>query len=237
MPITPGVAFRLDHVLEEARQLQERLSSSVVLIEDSQLSSPSLPTEHTPTKANVIEHLPGCSIAHFACHGDTDLSDPSGSRLLLHDWNTNPLTVASLAPVRLDKAQLAYLSACRTALTSAPDLIDEAIHLTTAFLLAGFPRVIGTLWEIDGAVAAEAAHNFYDFLGSDGDGIDTSQTANALHHTARELRRKYPAKPFLWAAYVHAGRKASFGPSSARLLLARWARPRHAGHKGGELLH
>lgn len=65
-------------------------------------------------KANVLALLPSCQIAHFACHGRSDPADPSRSLLLLHDHESDPLTVASLVPVKLDQAQLAYLSACRT---------------------------------------------------------------------------------------------------------------------------
>ncbi|MEU8982914.1 hypothetical protein [Streptomyces sp. NPDC048309] len=36
-----------------------------------------------------------------------------------------------------------------------------------------------------------------------GDGTDTSPPA--LHHTVRELRRRMPDRPHIWAAYVHAG--------------------------------
>jgi hypothetical protein len=32
-----------------------------------------------PTRAAVLEHLPGSVIAHFACHGYTDPADPSQS--------------------------------------------------------------------------------------------------------------------------------------------------------------
>ena len=53
----------------------------------------------------MFEHLPGCPIAHFACHGFSDPDDPSKSLLLLHDHDSAPLTVASLAPVNLDQAQ------------------------------------------------------------------------------------------------------------------------------------
>lgn len=30
-------------------------------------------------------------------------------------------------------------------------------------------------------------------------------SAHALHHTVRELRRRIPDRPHVWAAYVHAG--------------------------------
>ena len=73
-------------------------------------------------------------------------------------------------------AQLAYLSACDTAITSTAGLIDEAIHLTTAFQLAGFPHVIGTLWEINDELAVTIADAFYTTLRTSTDTVDTSQS-------------------------------------------------------------
>ncbi|MDQ3990295.1 MAG: CHAT domain-containing protein, partial [Actinomycetota bacterium] len=84
--------------------------------------------------------------------------------LFLGDHDSDPLTVASLAPIRLDQARLAYLSACRTAFNPSTDLADEAIHLTTAFQLAGYPHVVGTFWEIDDALAVRIADTFYAAL-------------------------------------------------------------------------
>ena len=117
MPTTPDLPGqgRLAYVPAETAMLQERLPHPTLLTEppdgrqttDGQL----------PTRAAVLEHLPGCAIAHFACHGYIDPADPSQSRLLLHDHRRNPLTVAALAPVALDHARLAYLSACSTART------------------------------------------------------------------------------------------------------------------------
>lgn len=65
----------------------------------------------TPILAAVLEQLPRCAIAHFACHGFHDPADPSRSHLLLHDHAATPMTVASLGPIRLEHAQLACLSA------------------------------------------------------------------------------------------------------------------------------
>lgn len=77
-----------------------------------------------PTKANVLSGLPRYPIAHFACHGQSDPPIPP-SQLLLHDHESHPLTVATLAPIRLDEAQLAYLSACRIASIQTEALLDE----------------------------------------------------------------------------------------------------------------
>jgi CHAT domain-containing protein len=161
---------------------------------------------HLPTKANVLAQLPGCAIAHFACHGATNPADPSQSRLLLRDHAIDPLTVASLAPVNLSRARLAYLSACQTAAIVPTDrLVDEAIHLATAFQLAGFPGVVGTLWEITEPTAADLAATFYAGLHTGHGALDTGRAATALHHAVRARRDRHPARPFLWAGYLHAG--------------------------------
>jgi CHAT domain-containing protein len=145
---------------------------------------------------------------HFVCHGVTDAIDPSRSGLLLSEGAREPFTVAALAPVRLESAGLAYLSACSTALNEVAELADESIHLTSAFQLAGFPNVIGTLWEVESVVAQEVAAEFYARLrkasGEDGK-PDLSEVAVTLHHIVRELRAAEVTKPFTWAPYLHAG--------------------------------
>jgi hypothetical protein len=158
-----------------------------------------------PTKDAVLGRLAGSAVAHFACHGLTDAVDPSRSRLLLTGHENAPFTVAALASVRLDSAGLAYLSACSTALNEVAELADESIHLTSAFQLAGFPHVIGTLWEVDSVVAEAVADEFYARLRDDSGGLDFDKAATTLHHIVRELRAQEPGRPFNWAAYLHAG--------------------------------
>lgn len=216
MPTTPGLhgRGRLDHACAEAAMVQRRLPECLLLLE------PDLPEDmpggapgelpagtgmSVPTKANVLEHLPACSIAHFACHGFSDPADPSKSLLLLHDHATDPLTVAGLAPIRLDGPQLAYLSACRTAAIDTGALVDEAVHLVSAFQLAGFPQVIGTLWSIDDETAVSVADAFYERLSGEHRALDTRDAARALHGTIRGVRDRLPRTPSLWAAYLHSG--------------------------------
>jgi hypothetical protein len=207
MPVTPGLPGHgeLPNVPAEVGRVRALLPDPLILIEPSAPQDLIWDSSGVPTRASVFAQLPGCSIAHFACHGASHPSDPSRSLLLLHDHDRDPLTVASLATVDLAHAQLAYLSACRTAFTSATGLLDEAIHLVTAFQLAGFPHVIGTLWEISDQLAVDVAESVYVAL-RDSEGIlDVSQAARALHHAIRDLRDQYPRSPALWAAYLHAG--------------------------------
>jgi CHAT domain len=205
MPTTPDLPGegRLRYVLAEAALLQARLPHPTMLTETA--AAHGSPPDRIPTKATVLEHLRGCAIAHFACHGYTDPADPSRSRLLLHDHRRDPLTVAALAPLALDHAQLAYLSACSTARMTETRLLDEAIHLASAFQLAGFPHVIGTLWEIDDKIAVTIADTFYASL-TDPDGtLDPNRAARALHHATCAQRDRQPATAYLWASHIHAG--------------------------------
>jgi CHAT domain-containing protein len=205
MPTTPGLPRegRLRYVAAEAAMVQNRLPRPTLLTEPP--ADREATAGQVPTRDAVLEHLPRSAIAHFACHGYTDPADPSQSRLLLHDHIRNPLTVATLASFSLDRARLAYLSACSTARTADARLLDEAIHLTSAFQLVGFPHVIGTLWEIDDKIAVEIADSFYTAL-TDADGaLDPDLAARALHRATRAQRDLRPTAPHLWASHIHAG--------------------------------
>jgi hypothetical protein len=205
MPTTPGLPRdgRLPYVPAEADRVQARLPDPTLLIEPP--DGTAAMAGRLPTRAAVLKHLPSFSIAHFACHGYTDPADPSKSRLLLHDHRQNPLTVAALAPLALDHARLAYLSACSTARTGDTRLLDEAINLATAFQLAGFPHVIGTLWEINDQIAVEIADNFYAALTNPDGTVEPDGAARALHHAARTQRDQHRGAPYLWASHIHAG--------------------------------
>ena len=207
MPTTPGIDGRLGSVPAEASMPQALLPRPVVLAERSAADDNS--ADQLPTKATVLERLPGCSIAHFACHGQNDPADPSQSRLLLHDYRQDPLTVAALGPLALDHAQLALLSACSTARATNSRLLDEAIHLASAFQMAGFPHVIGTLWEIDDEIAVEIARAFYSTISYPDGTIDAGHAAESLHHAIRAQRDREPDAPYLWASHIHAGAQSS----------------------------
>ncbi|MFE4798291.1 CHAT domain-containing protein [Streptomyces sp. NPDC056708] len=214
VPTTPGLPGhgRLRYVDAEAELVHRHLPRTV-LLRESDPGAPDGPASDTPTKAAILNHLSDCPIAHFACHGASHAADPSQSLLLLHDHASDPLTVASLAPIRLDHAQLAYLSACRTAAINSVELLDESIHLTSAFQLAGFPQVVGTLWEIRDQTAVAVADAFYTHLRAPTGALDTGRAAWALHQAVRDLRDGHDLPgtldrtkvPFLWAAYLHAG--------------------------------
>ncbi|WP_238435388.1 MULTISPECIES: CHAT domain-containing protein [unclassified Frankia] len=149
------------------------------------------------TRQAVLNRLPGGRWAHFACHGAANLTDPSLGRLLLAD---QPLTVLDVNRLRIDDAQLAFLSACSTAMPSGR-LTDEAIHLASAFQLAGYQHVIATLWPIDDTVAGLLADEIYSALTDP----RPRPLALAVHQTVRWLRGLQPDRPSWWASHIHNG--------------------------------
>jgi tetratricopeptide (TPR) repeat protein len=199
MPVTPGLP-PLRFAAQEVVDVRQRIPDADVYIE-----SAGAVTDRTPTRERILALLARAPIAHFACHGSNDPVDPARSQLYLHDHVERPLTVAALSALDMDRAQLAYLSACGTALNRNPRLLDEAIHLTAAFQLTGFARVIGTLWPIDDVISASVAGSFYAGLRAGDGAIDLTRAAAALHHAQRTARGALTDFPSLWAPYIHMG--------------------------------
>ena len=129
-----------------------------------------------PTKQDVVSELRDCQIVHFACHGESEIHNPS--RLLLEDWQTDPLMADEVSTLEPKTAQLTFLSSCHAARCRDLQLLDEAIHLSAAFQLAGFPHVIGTLWQINDFHSTTLAKNVYGYL-SEGTNIDVSHLGSA----------------------------------------------------------
>jgi tetratricopeptide (TPR) repeat protein len=139
-------------------------------------------------KSHVLSALEACQIFHFAGHGSTHPTEPLQSKLLLNDWDREPFTVASLLETNLSSRSpfLAYLSACGTGQIRHEKSVDESIHLTSAFQLAGFRHVVGTLWEVDDELCVRMAKLTYEFLRDNG--ISDESVSSGLHHATRQLR-------------------------------------------------
>ncbi|GAB1513130.1 CHAT domain-containing protein [Actinophytocola sp. KF-1] len=147
------------------------------------------------TRDAVLTALPRAGVAHFACHAGSEFADPSASALALHD---GLLSVLDLNAIRVTGARMAYLSACETA--SGGALVDEAIHLSSAFQLAGYRHVVGTLWPIADDLAEQLARAIYRDLAARPDAV-----ATAVHRATVHMRQRYPRNPHTWAAHLHLG--------------------------------
>jgi len=144
-------------------------------------------------------------VLHFATHSvlDDQHAELSGVVLSLVDRAGRPqngfLRVYDVYNLRLG-SDLVVLSACRTAL--GEEIKGEGlIGLTRAFLYAGAPRVVATLWEIDDRTTAELMKGFYAGLFS-----RTERPAAALRQAQIDMwKRKGWDAPYYWAAFTLQG--------------------------------
>ena len=201
MPTTPGESS-LNGATKEADEIKYHLGDSCAV-----------DTLERPTAERVLQALPNYSIAHFACHGVSS-SNPANSHLLLLKESTSDestlddrscveevdkLRANDIAALKLTTARLAYLSACGTADSASPELIDEVTHIVSSFHIAGFINVIGSLWPAEDDACQKMAAEFYSMLSR------TDDVAASYHHAVSELMKQKPSQPMYWAPFIHFG--------------------------------
>ncbi|EXA51106.1 hypothetical protein FOVG_03578 [Fusarium oxysporum f. sp. pisi HDV247] len=144
-----------------------------------------------PRKEEVSECLLGCKVFHFAGHGYTDENDPFNSHLRLEDRKDGPFRVADLQRMNLhDHAPfLAYISACGTGQMKRYNLVDESIHLISAYQLAGFRHVVGTLWKVSDQCCVDIARTTHESLRDSG--LSDGGVSWGLHRASKDLRDKW----------------------------------------------
>lgn len=161
-------------------------------------------TNPPPTRKDIVTNLRKCTIAHLACHGEADASDPLRSVILLQDWGPKPLRVGFIMRMDMENCQLAYLSACETAVNKDEELAEEGLHISGAFQMAGVLNMVATSWEINDQEAVVVAEGFYARLRDEGGKIDVGRAAGALRGVLVEMRDA-GVSPLVWGSYVHFG--------------------------------
>lgn len=167
-----------------------------------------------PNREGVLSAIADKQIVHFSCHVNISTVDPSQSRLLLHDWQISQLTVSDFMMLNMQFPQLAYLSACHSASSRDLRLLSESINHSSAIQLAGYPSVVGTLWQVGDMHSAEIAEDMYRGM-LKGSKLHTERSAECLHEAVCSLRermrtvpgfkRKVLDDPLVWASFIHLG--------------------------------
>ena len=148
---------------------------------------------------------------HLACHGNINPDRPLLSELAL---TGSPLSVLDVFALPL-RADLVVLSACETG-KGEIYLAEGIIGFTRAFMLAGAPRVIVSLWKVDDKATQALMVKFYE-LWNPKDGKKGLPTATALKK-AQEFVKSHDK----WKHRVLLGGVAVVG--SSRLVRA-WESP------------
>ena len=161
------------------------------------------------TAQEICSQLPPFRCVHFISHGKAFQNDPSKSHLVLQqrDGKKDPLTVEMISNLRLTNTQLVYLSACETAESGGDAVLDETLHIATAFQIAGCPQVIATKWKIpdrEGPATAVVGH-FYRNMSIDDGKFSVGKGAQALHDAIRQCMADKEPDLLALAAYIHIG--------------------------------
>lgn len=144
-------------------------------------------------------------IVHFATHGVFDSARPALSGLILSlvdrrgGYRNGYVRLHDIYNLRLN-AELVVLSACDTALGT--DIKGEGlIGLARAFMYAGAPRVVASLWAVNDLATSELMTRFYRGM------LQRSlRPAAALHAAQREMQATTQWRdPYYWAGFTLVG--------------------------------
>jgi CHAT domain-containing protein len=136
----------------EAKEIKSLYPQSAIYLEK----------EATEEKAKAL--VGNSDIIHFASHAELNEDDPLASaiRLTKSDKEDGRLEVREIFGMDL-KASLVVLSACETGLGKLSSG-DELVGLTRAFIYAGTPSVVASLWNVEDSSTAQLMASFYKNL-------------------------------------------------------------------------
>lgn len=146
------------------------------------------------TKEAVTSRASESSLLYFATHGIADLDNPLSGGLIMLSAQTLEegwWTAREIQKLKL-RAEIAVLSACQTGLGGIHDA--GIIGISRGFQIAGVPRVVMSLWNVDDEATSELMQAFIRHLKSD-------IPSEALRQAMLETREGYPS-PSKWASFV-----------------------------------
>ena len=136
-------------------------------------------------------------ILHLAAHAELNEANPLFTRIKLAP-DGGDLEMHEVFGLDLSRTGLVVLSACSTQMGKL-SAGDELEGLTRAFLYAGTPAVVASLWDVaDEPSTSFFMQRFYTHL------RQRTGRAEALRLAQRETRRRFP-RPYQWAAFVLTG--------------------------------
>ncbi|WP_413164559.1 CHAT domain-containing protein [Capilliphycus salinus ALCB114379] len=153
------------------------------------------------TEETVVKQMNDADIIHLATHGllnelkHLGLKIPGALALTPTANSDGLLTSDEIFNIKL-KAEMVVLSACNTGRGKITE--DGVIGLSRAFISAGVPSVIVSLWYIPDNPSADLMIEFYRQMQT------TSDKAYALRQAMIETMKKHP-RPLEWAGFLLIG--------------------------------
>jgi len=173
--------YDLVYAEDEVKQLADIYSDSRIL------------TRTEASEAAVQLLSSDVDILHFACHGVIDDEDPMKSHLRLTPDKSNDgfLTADEIMDLHL-QCSLVTLSACDTG-RGRILMGGDILGLTRAWMYAGAPSVLASLWKVDDRATSRLMTAFYKNL-------KTHDKAKSLQLAQIDMIKE-GLSPYYWAAF------------------------------------
>jgi CHAT domain-containing protein len=167
-------------------------------------------TREEAAPVQVLSAIRQSDVAHFSVHSIADRDDPRGSHLVLApDPTGEEISTRTVLALRLPRTRLVVLAACGT--HAGPVSASEgALSLSAAFLAAGVPAVLGSLWPVADASTARLSILFHQELRRGADPVTALRAAQLA-----EIAQERGWSDGTWASFqlfggvVSAGRAAN----------------------------
>ena len=150
------------------------------------------------SKSNFLENISEKKVIHLAMHAFLNNEVPEFSSLMFDD---GPLYLSELYALKL-KADLVVLSAFDTGLGKF-ETGKGVVSLNNAFLYAGVPNTISTIWSVPDENSKSIMVSFYEQLRA---GQNTAEALQAAKRTYLNTTSNPKLQhPFYWAGFIHHG--------------------------------
>ena len=164
-------------------------------------------TGSAAVKSVFLSEAPQADWVHFSGHALIDPRNPLLSELVLTpeaQGDPGVLTAKEIYSLKLDRTRLVVLAACDTGDEYIPGS-EGATSLARAFLAAGVPTVVASLWSVDDRATSVLFDAFHQSLATPDDAVDALRQAQL-----RMLRGEKQAdrSPRAWAGFEVIGASA-----------------------------
>jgi len=153
------------------------------------------------TSTNFKEIANQYKILHLSTHAASH-NDPIQTKIHFTD---DYLTIKDIYNLSLN-AELTVLSACETSLGKLQQG-EGVISLERAFIYAGCPSLVTSLWQVDDEVTANLMVDFYKNLKTGMTKPDALQNTQLVYLNSTKIPEQ--AHPFYWASFIQTGNAAA----------------------------
>jgi CHAT domain-containing protein len=184
----------LPNAKHEAEEIASNYNDTIALLETD------------ATAAAVKKEMPKSDVVHLALHSVLDNDLPLNSSLLLSkSGSQSHLRAYEIYRLGLERTRLVVLSSCQTGAERYYDGEGMA-SLARAFIGAGVPLVVASLWPVDSAATERLMVHFHKERRHNSSALALANAQRLMLHGSEHRFQR----PYYWAAFSLNGGYAEF---------------------------